>query len=455
MKIFKFTILFYSIVFFSLSFAQGKKYQGFHPFSGKVVFSSEFGFTHSYTDFVYSQPELLSRGTIEFYLPVKSTNALGIKITSGLGSLNSYGRDDLEKYNSPNFNTNIFLLGTGITYASRLGYSIPYISATISHLRIDPKDNSGSLLPNNLLRKYNLNLTMYTAELGLRFLVRDFWSINMGVNFNITNSDYLDDLKTDVQNDKFLSVFMGLSIYYGGSKDSDNDGVLDNEDMCPDTPIGEKVDSFGCAKKEKSKKDILAKKDTIEKKNIGEKKNISKKKETAQTKVEPKIKKSNSDSLKVKRKVVIKDSDKDGVPDNLDKCPNTLLGSKVDLNGCKIVVKKEKEQIKKYPVVKKDTIIQKEIDFEEMKLSYNFSTEKMLPGAFFTDGNLFCFQVAAFRSIEAAQKLKNDLTKSGHNTFIVRSTPFKNKKVWFRVRVGYFNTYFEAKYYKRNYREFF
>ena len=38
----------------------------------------------------------------------------------------------------------------------------------------------------------------------------------------------------------------------------------------------------------------------------------------------------------VKPKPVVKDSDHDGVPDNLDKCPNTPAGVKVDANGCPV-----------------------------------------------------------------------------------------------------------------------
>ena len=60
--------------------------------------------------------------------------------------------------------------------------------------------------------------------------------------------------------------------------DSDNDGVPDNIDKCPNTPKGVKVDKNGCPL----------------------------------------------------------DSDKDGVPDYLDKCPNTPKGMKVDKNGCAI-----------------------------------------------------------------------------------------------------------------------
>src|SRR2546421_9604853 len=38
---------------------------------------------------------------------------------------------------------------------------------------------------------------------------------------------------------------------------------------------------------------------------------------------------------------LIRDSDGDGVPDDRDKCPNTPAGSKVDANGCIILFQPE------------------------------------------------------------------------------------------------------------------
>ena len=71
---------------------------------------------------------------------------------------------------------------------------------------------------------------------------------------------------------------VGLSFFELGrpTKDSDQDGVVDSEDKCPDTPVGAKVDERGCPI----------------------------------------------------------DSDKDGVPDGLDKCPDTPPGAHVDATGC-------------------------------------------------------------------------------------------------------------------------
>src|SRR3989449_11068416 len=71
---------------------------------------------------------------------------------------------------------------------------------------------------------------------------------------------------------------VGLSFFELGRpvKDSDQDGVVDSQDKCPDTPVGAKVDERGCPI----------------------------------------------------------DTDKDGVPDGLDKCPDTPAGANVDANGC-------------------------------------------------------------------------------------------------------------------------
>jgi OOP family OmpA-OmpF porin len=75
----------------------------------------------------------------------------------------------------------------------------------------------------------------------------------------------------------------------GCAKDSDNDGVPDYLDECPDTPANVEVDSYGCPK----------------------------------------------------------DSDNDGVPDYLDECPNSTAGANVDSLGCeKIVAADFKEVIK-------------------------------------------------------------------------------------------------------------
>ena len=72
-----------------------------------------------------------------------------------------------------------------------------------------------------------------------------------------------------------------LVIEPNSQADDDNDGVINSLDLCPNTPIGETVDTNGCS----------------------------------------------SSQL---------DDDNDGVPNNIDQCPNTLNGVVVDNTGCVI-----------------------------------------------------------------------------------------------------------------------
>lgn len=80
-------------------------------------------------------------------------------------------------------------------------------------------------------------------------------------------------------------------------KDSDNDGVPDNKDACPNTPAGVKVDERGCEVKE-----------------------------TVTPPADPTLP-NPADT----------DTDGDGVMDNKDKCPNTPPGTRVDSSGCPVV----------------------------------------------------------------------------------------------------------------------
>ena len=77
--------------------------------------------------------------------------------------------------------------------------------------------------------------------------------------------------------DLFMNeLSIGVSYFLGGPKDSDNDGVYNRGDLCPDTPAGVIVDDDGCPM----------------------------------------------------------DSDLDGVPNGWDQCPNTPRGATVDEYGC-------------------------------------------------------------------------------------------------------------------------
>jgi OOP family OmpA-OmpF porin len=118
----------------------------------------------------------------------------------------------------------------------------------------------------------------FSGDAGVRLIVSKNISFNLAGGIILGKKDYLDDVQSGNNNDWLYTVTAGLSYYFGRAKDSDGDGVPDSRDMCPNTPLGVKVDENGCPL----------------------------------------------------------DSDGDGVPDYLDKCPNTPLGVQVDADGCPI-----------------------------------------------------------------------------------------------------------------------
>ncbi|GAB6074479.1 OmpA family protein [Nautilia lithotrophica] len=109
------------------------------------------------------------------------------------------------------------------------------------------------------------------------------------INSNFNTFLELRGLRDFGNNDNHYGAILGINYKFGEEKkivmpevkkvlDSDNDGIADELDKCPNTPKGVKVDKNGCQI----------------------------------------------------------DSDGDGVYDNVDKCPNTLAGVSVDVNGCPV-----------------------------------------------------------------------------------------------------------------------
>jgi CxxC motif-containing protein (DUF1111 family)/beta-glucanase (GH16 family) len=108
-----------------------------------------------------------------------------------------------------------------------------------------------------------------------------------------------------------------INLVLVSATDSDNDGVNDDVDQCPNTPAGTDVDDVGCAI------DIAVDSD-----NDGVNDDIDQCPNTpAGTAV---------DDVGCAIDSVV-DSDNDGVNDDIDQCPNTPTGTEVDSVGCAII----------------------------------------------------------------------------------------------------------------------
>ena len=98
----------------------------------------------------------------------------------------------------------------------------------------------------------------------------------------------------------------GASLFLGGAKDSDHDGVVDSRDACPQTPRGVDVDATGCAF-DYDGDGVAAYADACPDTPAG---------------------------ATVDGSGCPADSDSDGVLDGIDQCPDTPAGATVDDRGC-------------------------------------------------------------------------------------------------------------------------
>ena len=99
---------------------------------------------------------------------------------------------------------------------------------------------------------------------------------------------------------------VGASLFLGGPKDSDGDGVSDSHDVCPDTPRGVDVDATGCPF-DYDGDGVYAYMDKCPGTSAG---------------------------ARVDETGCPLDGDGDGVFDGIDRCPDTPTGAEVDEHGC-------------------------------------------------------------------------------------------------------------------------
>lgn len=165
---------------------------------------------------------------------------------------------------------------------------IPYVAIGYAKLEQDPQFNLGNsrrdILP--VRSAGDDKNEMMSLGVGVKYKVTDAFAVHADVrgfhSFDNEDTDY--------------GASLGVSYLFGKAAekkvepapvvkelpgDKDGDGVMDNDDQCPDTPAGVSVDSVGCPL----------------------------------------------------------DTDRDGVPDYRDKCPGTPEGAKVDEDGCALKLK--------------------------------------------------------------------------------------------------------------------
>jgi OOP family OmpA-OmpF porin len=310
MKIFTIVFSITFLLFTQSIFSQNIEDNHINPLSKRFVLNLEGGITYPQTDFRKDKISYLGQLSLDYFFPSSGIGVFGLR---GYGYYGQLEGTDGPLPTVPSYYTEIAALGGGIHYtinASKVFY--PYVFLGADYLFFNPLDSKGNKLPVNKTGVYSNITWSAVGEIGSRFFVSRSVSFNIAANYHYVPIDKLDDVDNSISGgknkDMFFTARAGISFYFGGVMDSDNDGVSDDKDMCPDTPLGVAVDEFGCPVD--SDKDGVP--DYLDK--------------CPNTPVGVRV---DSDGCPI-------DSDNDGVPDYLDKCPNTPIGVKVDSDGCPI-----------------------------------------------------------------------------------------------------------------------
>jgi len=237
-----------------------------HMFSGNWVFSLEGGTAIGFTDYYKTKPGYSSKLSLDHYFHTDSHGSFGIRLFGTLQKVTGEDdrttvstKDGIRDIISP-FSTDLRSIGLAFSYNHSVDDVIfPFLMAGLSNLWFDPKDNEGNPLLYNETGRYEKNTITYDFDIGIKYLVSDFVSLNISAGAHISLTDYLDDIATSKSNDFYLTVLAGISFSPFIDVDNDGDGINNSIDACPDAP--EDIDGFededGCPDEDNDNDGIL------------------------------------------------------------------------------------------------------------------------------------------------------------------------------------------------------
>ena len=266
----------------------------------------------------------------------KDNFALGLRI--GYNFTENWGTELFfnhvpSKYKINDGDNNFYFAGIeGLYHFMPEGRFVPFLALGIGATHYSSGDTY--LVPSKFAVDYGAGIKYFlTDNIAFRADVRHVLPLGDSESYG-HNPDF-------IHNDLLATV--GILFTAGGKEkvvDSDNDGVLDNVDKCPDTPVGVIVDNDGCPldSDKDGVHDYLDKCPgtpegcTVDKDGCP----IDSDKDGVIDCLDKCP--GTPEGVAVDRDgcTQLQDSDKDGVTDDLDKCPNTPEGCTVDKDGCPI-----------------------------------------------------------------------------------------------------------------------
>jgi outer membrane protein OmpA-like peptidoglycan-associated protein len=269
------------------------------------------------------------------------------------------------------FKNDVFYLGMGLKVKLLVEANAqPYLLAGVEGFRMTPKDINNKVIPVDNKFQFGFQLGAGVAL----FLSKDY-SLDLQGIYHPTFTDKLDGFAGSGNNDSYVTTALKFTVYFGGDRDSDGDGIIDSKDKCPKQ--AEDIDGFqdsdGCPDLDNDRDGIPDKIDKCPNKpedidgfqdkdgcpdpdNDGDGilDKMDKCPGTDETVKSGKNTKEDMDGWKDDDGCPDPDNDGDGIPDEKDKCPDkaeTMNGWE-DKDGCPDVVPQVRLEIEK-PIVLK------------------------------------------------------------------------------------------------------
>ncbi len=387
------------LIFFisTLNYSQTQSERKYHAFSGTVGITAEAGTLLGLTDYPDIKPEIMGRGSLEYFFPTTSSGIFSIRGFYSAGYIGGKGLVATQQ-NPETFRASTVNLGGGLSYTFSIQEAVfPFIFLGASYQWFNPKDPNDVSLPYSG-RTFEGTDVNYHAEAGLKFLLSKEISLNIAVGSQFSSKDDWDALPPSGGNDLAIYALGGLTFSIGAASDSDGDGVKDENDKCPDTPAGVNVDEAGCP----IDSDGDGVPDYLDKcPNTKAGMQVDEYGCVVDTDgdgvVDTKDRCPNTPTGVVVNEFGCPDSDADGVPDDVDKCPETPSGAKVDDRGCPIDsdgdgVPDYKDECPNTPrgeqvdekgcSTQKDTVRIKEVVTLAGDTNFEFNKSDLLPSAY-------------------------------------------------------------------------
>lgn len=222
--------LIFGILLTGSSFAQIESKLS-NPLSKSMLFSLEGGSNYSFTDYETSDFGFSFGGGLEYYFPTNNISAIGLKLNLAQvkfsGSENNLGLPNI-------YDTNVRKMSLGITYAiAANNHILPFLALSGSYLWLSYDSENIQSRFFEISNGGDKNSLQLEVIGGIKFKITDIFDINFGLGYNQVLKDNIDAIKYGEHQDFYFSGNLGVSFRIWSEKDSDGDGILDDEDNCP------------------------------------------------------------------------------------------------------------------------------------------------------------------------------------------------------------------------------